>query len=206
MADFDAPADAPATSDPHSNDTCHRCGKVGEGRECATVAEGVKCIAPSPGPRPALCSAATATTEQPGAAQHPPRGTAPAPPAASSARRLPTPHAPRPAQVGHWSRECPEAPSGGGGGGGGGDGNCYNCGQPGHISRNCPDRQGGGGGGYGGGPRCYRYACPGAVGDGPAPEERNPCVLTCEDGLQPRPCPGTLIKTQVSRFDTTISS
>ncbi|CAM6007048.1 unnamed protein product [Sphagnum balticum] len=78
-------------------------------------------------------------------------------------------------EVGHFSRECPNAGTGGGGragggyggnfgGGGGGRGGvsrpCYTCGQEGHFSRECPQggqygsRGGGGGGGggsYGGG-------------------------------------------------------
>ena len=48
-------------------------------------------------------------------------------------------------QMGHISRECPEAPRDGGrrdgGGGGGGDRECYNCGQLGHIARDCPEPQ-----------------------------------------------------------------
>ena len=47
-------------------------------------------------------------------------------------------------QMGHISRDCPEAPRDGGrrdGGGGGGDRECYNCGQIGHIARDCPEPQ-----------------------------------------------------------------
>ena len=70
-------------------------------------------------------------------------------------------------QLGHISRDCPNAGSrddafASFGGGRSSDRACYNCGQTGHISRDCPNAPNGGGGG-GGDRTCYNCGQPGHI-------------------------------------------
>lgn len=83
-----------------------------------------------------------------------------------------------PCQVGHFSRECPNALAGGGRGGGGYGGNfgggggaragggrpCYTCGQEGHFSRECPQASGGYASRGGGGGASYGASYGGSYG------------------------------------------